>query len=372
MLNISLVHPRRQPSFVQLTDLPLFVMCMQMFWRKDLSVSHELVCEFWKNMGIPLTGELAKLILNICGPKGDNGKSTLIKIIKKAIGSDLYGDIMISALTKDNDAQNASPAFVPLIGAYYGIISETDSSKLVLSHIIKHLTGGDDFMIRNLYQDIQTVPLNLIIVAAGNSAMTYDKVDGAIRHRSKYFVAWGQYSENAPESEREQWEQGIFEMDLTFSTDTKRIMEYAEQALILMTYFAQKYKEDGLKPNEDMDSYKDYYLSGSTPQIMFIKECLTPCESSVLSIDDVYIIFSKWFNVKYVRQIAPSRDSFVAQLKACFPGYVSLSQVTGVRFTDEAAIYGEERGDYVQSVNNTNPIEINKTQSPTVTSPFST
>jgi hypothetical protein len=339
-LDNLLPRPRYQPTFVKLTDIPLFVMCLQMFWREDLEVSREIVCELWKCLAIPFTRDLAKEIINITGPKAWNGKSTLIKILKEAVGKDHYGDISLGVLRKESDGHGATSGFAPLANAYYAIIAESDATKPVLSHVVKHITGGDDFTMREIYEKTKTVPLNCSLLSSGNSPLSFDSVDFAIRQRTYYFIAMGQYSPDAPKSKREQWETGLFEIDRSFGTSSKKIREYAEQALLLLAYFGQKYMEEGLQPNRDMEYYKDYYLSSSNPQIMFISECLEPNSDSIIPIHDIYGVFVNWFGVKYLmKQIAPNRDAFVSQLMSSFPGSVTLSDVIGIGFTHQASAY---------------------------------
>lgn len=328
-----------EPIYFNLMDVPMYVITMQMFFRENLDVTTFLVNEFWKRLASPFTGSLIKQVVHLCGPRGFNGKSTFVKILKRAVGHGKYGDVSLSMLMEEPKTQGPTSNYIVLKDKYYGIISESDGYRNVKSHILKLITGGDDVPMREMYGKQQAPSLNLVLLSVGNNPFTVDNVDDPVRRRTDYFVATGQYSYQAPKSIEEQWEVGIFPIDEGFDMNIKRMESLAQQTFLLLIYFAQKYLEEGKMTNQDMNDYKEYYLSGSNPQIMFIKEFLVESPGSTLLIQDVYNVFCKWFTETYIQKRAPRRDIFVAQLRASFSGYLITDTLENISFTEAASVY---------------------------------
>ena len=379
-------HPIYQPTFVKLTDIPLYRMTMKMFWRqakneqgileRDLNTSRDLSDEFWKILAKPFTGDLVKIIMHLCGPKGKNGKTTMMQIIA-TMADEYCKELHIGTLIKEVEGHGHSAGFVGLENAYYATVSEIDSTRPLSARILKNLSGGEKIPIRDAHgHSKKAVLINALIILNGNEPASFDKTDGPLRDRSQYFTALGQFDEKASKSEREQWKTGVFKADPNMSTSREKLVNMANQALFLTAYFGQMYKVEGLKPNEDMEYYKEYFMSNANPQTMFIRECIQEDEDCDLSIQDLYVVFCRWFEVIYRRQgKAPSRDTFVRQLKSSFPSNVTFTDVLYVSFTEAAAQYG----DYKNTGTSTNETDelaelgesgLAGTENPSIMSPF--
>jgi len=117
------------------------------FWLNTLDLAFagnkKLINYMQRAVGYSITGSVSEQCLFICwGEDGNNGKSTILEMILKIIGS--YGQMSDADIfvTKDkNNLVNSSLAQLP--GTRFVTINEADEGQKFNEALIKQITGGD-------------------------------------------------------------------------------------------------------------------------------------------------------------------------------------------------------------------------------------
>ena len=120
-------------------------------------------------LGYCLTGSVREEIFMIWQGSGANGKGTLSKIITRLFGS--YAAILPSTalcVQKFPDPNRATTALNGLNKARFAISEELPQNYPIDSSLLKNLTGGDDLILRELYQKPITVKATAKINISGN------------------------------------------------------------------------------------------------------------------------------------------------------------------------------------------------------------
>ncbi|KAJ3001249.1 hypothetical protein HKX48_002986, partial [Thoreauomyces humboldtii] len=110
--------------------------------------------------------------------KGANGKSLLIKLMKKCLGD--YGTSMPSAQISKitQNAQAASPSLMALVDKRGAFLTEMEE-KVLVTEFLKMVAGGDTTGGRNLHEKQGEVELkNKIFIALNGLPTVLDKTDG--------------------------------------------------------------------------------------------------------------------------------------------------------------------------------------------------
>jgi len=107
-----------------------------------------------KSAGMSLSGEVKDHTFIILNGVGANGKTQFIKILLSAMGDYAKkAPANVITVSRGANAGAATPHLARLVGARFVSCSETEHGEKFAESLIKELSGGDDVVVRNLYQD---------------------------------------------------------------------------------------------------------------------------------------------------------------------------------------------------------------------------
>ena len=147
--------------------------------------------------GYFMTGDVSHRGFYISWGVGRNGKSSLVNILKEILGKffvSISEDVFIK---KDKGGGgSATPELMPLIGARFAVLSETDEKEKLNSKRIKSLTGSDTISARALYKDqINFVP-HCKIMMLTNVKPEFDADDQALIDRLNFIPFPARFNKN--------------------------------------------------------------------------------------------------------------------------------------------------------------------------------
>jgi putative DNA primase/helicase len=146
-----------------------------------------------------MTGEISDRSLHILYGVGRNGKSTLIDIIQKIIGTKYFVSCSDKVIMNKDNSSSTSPELVRLMGARLAILSETGKEEELNSTRIKSITGGDNIVARGLYQDEVQFKLQTTLAMLTNNKPTFDVKDQAMLDRIKLLPFLARF-DNTPDN----------------------------------------------------------------------------------------------------------------------------------------------------------------------------
>ncbi len=125
----------------------------QRFLKEVLGPTKEVQAYFQDLMGYTLTGDTSEQEMWLLVGKGSNGKSTLLRAVKAALGYDYAQQTPEAVLLGRQASSGASSELVRLQGARCAILTETDYGQTINEERVKALVAGDDIAARALYQN---------------------------------------------------------------------------------------------------------------------------------------------------------------------------------------------------------------------------
>ena len=145
--------------------------------------------------GYFMTGDVSHRGFYISWGVGRNGKSSLVNILKEIMGK-FFVSISEDVFIKKDKTSNATPELMPLIGARFAVLSETDEKEKLNSKRIKSLTGSDTISARALYKDqINFVP-HCKIMMLTNVKPEFDADDQALIDRLNFIPFPARFNKN--------------------------------------------------------------------------------------------------------------------------------------------------------------------------------
>ncbi len=134
-------------------------------------------------VGVALIGKVLEHIVVICHGTGSNGKSTLLNVLTRLFGEYQVATPAETFLARDRGRGGASPDVARMRGARLVTTSETGEGRRLDEAGVKHMTGGDRIIARNLYADYFEFEPRFTVVMATNHKPTITGTDHAIWRR---------------------------------------------------------------------------------------------------------------------------------------------------------------------------------------------
>jgi putative DNA primase/helicase len=124
-------------------------------WDKFLEkilVEQPLIDHVQRLMGYCITGSVREQVLPIFWGKGSNGKSTLLNLIKAAVGMDYASEAPDSLLAKKKNESHPTEV-ATLLGQRLVTTIETEEGQRLNEPLVKKLTGGDTIKTRRMREN---------------------------------------------------------------------------------------------------------------------------------------------------------------------------------------------------------------------------
>jgi P4 family phage/plasmid primase-like protien len=132
-------------------------------------------------------GNPQQLFFFFHGATGANGKSTLMEIIKKVLGS--YMVTVPSSVILNVDAkgaESASPQLMKLNGARLVELEEGSKERKISESLLKSITGGDTISARGLYETPTEFKFTGTLVLVSNYKLNLSGSDNSVWRRIRY------------------------------------------------------------------------------------------------------------------------------------------------------------------------------------------
>jgi putative DNA primase/helicase len=154
-------------------------------WLKflaEITQGNEELARFLQQwFGYSLTGDTREQALVFCYGPGGNGKSVLLNVLMRIVGS--YGAVATMDAFLDSQASRHSTEVAMLDGARLVAASEIDPGRYWAESRVKALTGGDPVTARYMRENNFTFIPVLKLTLIGNRKPSLHKVDDAARRR---------------------------------------------------------------------------------------------------------------------------------------------------------------------------------------------
>jgi P4 family phage/plasmid primase-like protien len=255
----------------------------------------ELRDYMWDHLASCLIGTTSNQTFNIYKGTGRNGKSKLVELMGKGLGS-YKGTVPITLITqKRNTIGSTSSEVAQLMGVRYAVMQEMSKGDKMNEGIMKEITGGDPIQARALFKDTVTFVPQFKLVVATNYDFDETSNDDGTWRRLRYvdfksvFLAKPYEDEikfprsQCPyqfpldknlEANFERWAPILMSMlvDIAYNTkgivkDCNMVMANSEQHREKLDYFTE-FAKDKIKPkesskikkNELLEEFKKWYL----------------------------------------------------------------------------------------------------------------
>lgn len=256
----------------------------------------------------------------------NNSKSKFVELINNTFGQ--HSGTLPTALLVDKPtgADQASPSLVASLGAKVVFLQEPDATKdRIRSGNVKYITGNDKIWFRDLFQkgeeaiekDVTFVP-----ILVTNAIPEIQDCQPAIWARTRIICFDSTWTEDAPVREEDQYREGKFPLDPYFS---KKIPGMAPAFLWVLVQYYESYANRGMKllePPEVMIATENFRVQNNF-YISFLRDSTRvivdsegkPDATALVSLDELYGAFSKWFKSQSLSIMLPKKPEFKSNLE---------------------------------------------------------
>jgi phage/plasmid-associated DNA primase len=260
---------------------------------------------------------------------GDNGKSTLVRLLNATLGDDYVVTVSPAFITRRRvSSSNPTPDIADMKGARLVVIQEPDEGESLQPGVIKEATGGDKIRARKLNDNGGPFLPSYQIVLQCNDIPEAEKQD-AMKSRVRIvpFLAKWEDEDNMPPAE-ECLRRNIHKKDPDFMSNIGR---YASACLYYMVKYFEKFRSNPVnKIPTIVKNHTDTYWNTVDKFYQYIHERL---EWKYLD----FVPGEPYFNPHDPFQVNPSRtidNNVILSPRDTYYDYVNWLRDTG-RFNQE-------------------------------------
>ena len=227
-------------------------------------------------LGIALIGEVRWHVLPVFVGVGANGKSTLLEIASKVLGT--YARTMPENFLLDTNSQQHATEIANLRGVRFAVASETRPDGKFNESRIKMLTGGDTISARKMYKDFfDFKPSHTLFLAVNHLPAVRSGGSGFWRRLRKI-----DFSYQVPEGlQRQGLAQEVFEKE-------------GPGVLAWMIEGARKVLADGLQEPKSVNLATREYQFEEDHISKFIEDCIAQNVNGTVTSEDLQNAYRNW------------------------------------------------------------------------------
>jgi len=273
-------------------------------------------------LGYSLLGTSKEKIFPVFwGEHGDNGKTTILEIMKKVLNEFAIAtpqDFLIQAKFKGGNAGAPDATMKALRGARLVWCSETNEGDKIDSSRLKSLTGGDSITTRAPFDKRNTTfePTHLMLMIT-NSKPRMLANDSAIWSRV-LLISFDLSFVREPKFEYER------KADVTLKT---KLNQELSGILAWLVRGAITYQKEGLMIPENIKMATSEYRKDEDSLRDFIFEELEIELTALIKRSDLYKIYSNWCNRN--GEVVKTRRYFLNDIKRRFP---DIKTIRGIKY----------------------------------------
>jgi P4 family phage/plasmid primase-like protien len=156
-------------------------------FMNEIFPNEDLRKYMWEHLASCLIGTLVNQTFHIYKGGGRNGKSKLVELMAKSMGTYCHASVPINLLTDKRSAiGKATPELAELVGIRYGIMQEPSRGAQINEGFMKQITGGDPVQGRPLYNDPITFTPQCQLVVCTNYDFENTSNDDGTWRRLRY------------------------------------------------------------------------------------------------------------------------------------------------------------------------------------------
>lgn len=265
-----------------------------------------------KILASSLHGKVTDQLWYIFVGKGANCKSTVISLMKKALGM-YYAPISSAQIASAHtSSQSATPALFALLHKRAAFLTEYEQ-EVLHTEFIKMLAGGDETSGRDLYKPQMRMPLEAKLFAAVNKLPTVkDKTDGF--WRKMVVVPFLAKMVQNPTAQHERLLDDTFEQRISQCADTFLAM--------LIQVYTTSYKAEGVRRNVQpkivQDATLNYQLDQNV-QLSFYQACCKDDVSEFETITNIGDAFKTYLSRRCIDKTKAHIDDLYTFMDDKFP-----------------------------------------------------
>lgn len=292
------------------------------YWIKQIFEEDELIDYNMRLFASVLRGGNNDKVIPIwLGKNGNEGKSTLMNCIKKALRM-YHVELPTSAVTKGkSSAGSATPEIIPMLKARMACMKEPDPDEVFQIGQLKAFSGDSDSMYyRGLFSNSQEAKVyGKIFVHCNEVPPTNSPADQGTKNRIVIVPFKSIWSSEAPESVEEQRKLRHYRVDNNFNDN---IYNYAKAWLWVAVQYYPKYAAtpmNKLPPavKRATDEYWDTVNYYST----FRNDMLEADPKGTVTVTEMYETFIKFLETDFQKKTGkPNKVKFRDNMKKVLAG----------------------------------------------------
>jgi len=263
----------------------------------------------WQHLASTLIGNNDNQTFNMYTGSGRNGKSKLVDLMSKTLGS-YKATVPITLLTqKRNQIGSTSSEIVQLMGVRYAVMQEPSKGEKINEGIMKEITGGDPIQGRALFKEAVTFIPQFKLVVCTNTLLDIKSNDDGTWRRIRVCDFVSKFLEKPYEDEDKFPKEDYpyqYEMD-------KRIDEkFAAWAPVLASMLVNITFENmgSVTDCKIVMGSSEQYREGQDYLAEFCKEKIKKVQGGKIKKTELVEVFKQWFTINYGKGVPKARELY--------------------------------------------------------------
>lgn len=277
-------------------------------FMEQLFPNPELRKYMWEHLASCLIGIIVNQTFNIYKGSGRNGKSKLVELMGKALGS-YKGTVPITLITqKRNTIGSTSSEVAQLMGVRYAVMQEMSKGDKMNEGIMKEITGGDPIQARALFKDTVTFVPQFKLVVCTNTDFEETSNDDGTWRRMRYIDFVSKMLEKPYEDPKFPKSEYPYQFPLDKNLDKK----FETWAPVLMSMLVDKaYQLQGIVNDCSVVlSSSDKHREKQDFMAEFTKDKIKIKSDGRIKKTELLETFKQWYNSNYGKNVPKGKEVF--------------------------------------------------------------
>jgi P4 family phage/plasmid primase-like protien len=262
----------------------------------------------WEHLASCLIGTIINQTFSIYKGSGRNGKSKLVELMGRGLGS-YKGTVPITLITqKRNTIGSTSSEVAQLMGVRYAVMQEMSKGDKMNEGIMKEITGGDPIQARALFKDTVTFIPQFKLVVCTNTDFEETSNDDGTWRRMRYIDFVAKMLDKPYEDPKFPKSEFPYQFPLDKNLDKKFDM----WAPVLMTLLVEKaYKLQGVVNDCDVVlSNSDKHREKQDFMAEFTRDKIKTQSGGRIKKSELLETFKQWYNSNYGKNTPKGKEVF--------------------------------------------------------------
>jgi P4 family phage/plasmid primase-like protien len=262
----------------------------------------------WEHLASCLIGTIINQTFSIYKGSGRNGKSKLVELMGRGLGS-YKGTVPITLITqKRNTIGSTSSEVAQLMGVRYAVMQEMSKGDKMNEGIMKEITGGDPIQARALFKDTVTFIPQFKLVVCTNTDFEETSNDDGTWRRMRYIDFVSKMLDKPYEDPKFPKNEFPYQFPLDKNLDKK----FDIWAPVLMTLLVEKaYKLQGVVNDCDIVlSNSDKHREKQDFMAEFTRDKIKTQSGGRIKKNELLETFKQWYSSNYGKNTPKGKEVF--------------------------------------------------------------